>query len=116
MDRKLYQEAVLRHVCSKCIDFGEDDICHSPDPAGCAIFRYLPELVAIVERLRTLRIQPYVDAVREDICMKCRRGSLSKDCPLCTSLDCALDRYLPLVLETIEEVKKEQEWDLWRQL
>ena len=115
-DRYLYEEAILRHVCSKCIDLSADGICYSPDPKGCAIFRYLPQLVAIAERLREFRIQPYVDAVRQDICMKCRSGEPGKSCPLRDSLDCGLDRYLPLVLDAIEEVKAEKEWDQWRQL
>ena len=115
-DRHLYEEAILRHVCSKCIDLGADGICHSSDPEGCAIFRYLPQLVAIAERLREFRIQPYLDAVRQNICMKCRSGEPGHSCPLRDSLDCGLDRYLPLVLDAIEEVKAEKEWELWRQL
>ena len=115
-DRYRYEEAIMRHVCSKCIDFGEDSVCHSADPEGCAIFRYLPELVAIAERLREFRIQPYVDAVRRDVCMKCRSGEPGAKCPLRDSLDCGLDRYLPLVLDAIEEVKAEEEWSQWRQL
>ena len=115
-DRHLYEEAILRHVCLKCIDFGEDSVCHSPDPEGCAIFRYLPELVAIAERLREFRIQPYVEAVRQNICMKCRSGEPGRNCPLRDSLDCGLDRYLPLVLEAIEEIKADEERSLWRQL
>lgn len=103
-DRALYEEAIRQHVCPRCIDFGENGICHSLDPEGCAIFRFLPELVSVAERLSEYRIQPYVDAVRSDICMKCRGGKARGVCPLRDTLDCGLDRYLPLVLEAIEEV------------
>ena len=115
-DRYLYEEALMRRVCSKCIDFGEDGICHSPDPEGCAVFRFLPELVAIAERLNESKIEPYIAAVRKDICMKCRSGSPEGKCPLRDTLDCGLDRYLPLVLEAIEEVNEERERELWRPL
>lgn len=118
-ERHLYEEAVVRHVCSKCIDFGTDGICHSQDPEGCAIFRFLPELAAIAERLHEYKIQPYVEAVRQEICMKCRAESRGGRCPLRDTLDCGLDRYLPLVLEAIEEVKEKEEArerELWRQL
>lgn len=118
-DRYLYEEALMRHVCSKCIDFGEDSVCHSQDPEGCAAFRFLPELVAIAERLHEYKIEPYVEAVRRDICMQCRGKTPDGKCPLRDTLDCGLDRYLPLILEAIEEVKaeqQEQEWKLWRQL
>ena len=108
-DRYLYEEAVMRHVCTHCIDFDEDGICHSPDPEGCALFRFLPELVAIAERLHEYKIQPYIDAVRESICVKCRSKTPGGLCPLRDTIDCGLDRYLPLVLEAIEEVKTEKD-------
>ena len=104
--RHLYEEAVRRHVCSKCIDFGEDGVCQSPDPEGCAIFRYLPELVAIAERVKALKIEPYQEAVRKEICMRCRNSAGQERCSLRDTLDCGLDRYLPLVIEAIEEVKE----------
>lgn len=115
-DRYLYEETLIRRVCSKCIDFGEDGICHSLDPEGCAVFRFLPELVAIAERLHEFKIQPYVDAVRDKICMKCRSQTPGSRCPLRDTLDCGLDRYLPLILEAIEEVQTDLERTQWRQL
>lgn len=118
-NRGLYEEAILRRVCVKCIDFGEDGRCHSHDPEGCAIFRYLPELVQIAERLDEYKIKPYAEAVRSEICMQCRGGSPEGKCPLRDTLDCGLDRYLSLVLDAIEEVKQieaEKDWLLWRQL
>ena len=115
-DRYLYEEAMMRRVCSHCIDFGEDGICHSPDPAGCAVFRFLPELVTIAEQLNDLKIEPYIEAVRREICMKCRGANPEGKCPLRDTLDCGLDRYLPLVLEAIEEVNQERERQLWRSL
>ena len=39
--KPLYEEAIRRRVCSKCIDFGEDGICHAQDSEECAIFRLL---------------------------------------------------------------------------
>ena len=118
-DRHLYEEAILRHVCLHCIDFGADGICHTKDPEGCAVFRYLPEFVAIAERLHEYKIQPYLDAVRKNICTKCRAKTPDGPCPYRDSLDCGLDRYLPLILEAIDEVrekKAELEWHQWRQL
>ncbi len=115
-DRHLYEEAILHRVCTKCIDFGTDGRCHYGGPRGCPIFRYLPELVKIAEQIRDYRIQPYIDAVRKEVCMKCESGLQKESCPLRDTLDCGLDRYLPLVLEALEEVKREEEMDLWRQL
>ncbi len=116
-DRYRYEEVIKRYVCAHCIDFGEDGVCHSQDPEGCAIFRFLPELVAIAECIRDYNIRPYIDAVRKEICMQCRnKGGI---CPLRDSLECGLDRYLPLVLEAIEEVQagqQQKDWSQWRTL
>jgi len=101
--KSLYEEAIKRHVCSKCIDFGEDGICHTQDPKGCAIFRFLPELVAISEHLHEPTMESYVQAVREEICTKCRAQTLEGVCELRDKLDCGLDRYLDLVFEAIDE-------------
>lgn len=103
-ERELYEEALKRHVCSHCIDFGKDHICHAPDPKGCAVFRYLPELVSIAQQVNDLKIEPYLAAVRDHICMNCTNQTSAK-CSLRDSLDCGLDRYLPLVLEAIDEVE-----------
>ena len=103
--RVLYEDAIKRHVCARCIDFGEDGICHSLDQEGCAVFRFLPELVNTVKQTDDLRIESYIKAVRNNICMKCRNQNSSMKCELRDTLDCGLARYLPLVLEAIEEVQ-----------
>jgi len=104
----LYKEAIMRRVCSHCMDFGEDGICHSQDPEGCAIFRFLPELVSIANRIHEPKIGPYIDAVRSEICQKCPgQGTEGSKCPIRDSLECSLDRYLPLVLEAVEEVDRQ---------
>ena len=102
-NQSLYEEAIRRRVCSKCIDFGEDGICHTQDPDSCAIFRFLPELVAISERLREPTMESYAQAVRENICTKCRNRMSDGNCELRRKLDCGLDRYLELVFEAIDE-------------
>ena len=103
-DRSLYEQALRRRVCSRCVDFGADGVCHSLDSEGCAVLRYLPELVAISQKLNELKIEPYVAAVRKNICMKCRGKKEGGECELRDTVDCGLDRYLPLILEAIEEV------------
>ncbi len=115
--RSLYEDKIRRYVCAHCIDFGEDGVCHSQDPNGCAIFRYLPELIEISQRTRDHSIKPYIDAVRHDICKQCQDKG-GRSCRLREALECGLDRYLPLVLEAIEEIQTKQANELsqWRTL
>lgn len=107
-ERPQYEEAIRQHVCFHCIDCGEDGQCHSADPYGCAIYRFLPELILIAEDIKSPQLKPYQRAVRKCICTKCKADG-DKKCALRTDLDCALDRYLPLVLEAIEEVDAQAE-------
>lgn len=114
--RELYEEAVRKHVCSRCIDFSEDGICHSQDPEGCAIFRHLPKLVAIAQSLHESSVGPYLEAVRKNVCMTCKNQSANGQCNLRDTVDCGLSRYLPLVLDAIDEVSDQLERSQWRQL
>ncbi len=104
---KLYEEAVKKRVCEYCQDFGSDNACHSKDALGCAVFRYLPELVQIANEIHDRKIDTYVSAVRKNLCTKCHNSGLKgEDCNLRDTLDCGLDRYLPLVLDAIEDVDR----------
>ncbi len=100
-----YEEAVRNYVCSHCVDFGSDGICHSKDPEGCAIFRHLPQLIEIAERIHDVHLVPYSEEVRKRICTSCRNQHPEGKCSVRESLSCALDCYLPLVLEAIEDAK-----------
>ena len=102
----LYEEAVRRHVCAKCVDLGEDGICHTKDPQGCGIFRNLPALVEVALNLHELKLGPYIRAVRSHICSQCANAAPGERCAIRESLDCGLDRYLGLVFEAIEEVDR----------
>ncbi|MBI4550182.1 MAG: hypothetical protein HY714_04580 [Candidatus Omnitrophica bacterium] len=102
-DLKRYEEAVRNKVCPYCVDFGADGICHSKDPSGCAILRFLPELVAIAKSIHELKIDAYAEAVKKNICMKCRTRKPGDHCMYRDTLDCGLDRYIPLIIQAIED-------------
>ena len=98
-----FEEAVKRHVCSKCVDMTADGVCYSKDPKGCALFRYLPQLVMIAQHLNNPKLEDYIQTVREKIGMTCHNPDTAARCQWRDTLDCGLDCYLPLVLEAIEE-------------
>ncbi|MBI2094721.1 MAG: hypothetical protein HYT89_00955 [Candidatus Omnitrophica bacterium] len=104
--RSLYEEAIRRHVCAKCVDLGEDGFCRTKDPQGCGIFRNLLGLVEVALNLHELRLGPYIRAVRSHVCSQCVNSMPGEKCPIRESLDCGLDRYLGLVFEAIEAVDR----------
>jgi hypothetical protein len=98
-------EAIRKYVCERCVDYGQDNMCHSHDPEGCGIFRSLPDLLAIVHDLKSNPIESYTKAVRERICFKCKNSqNTSEKCEVREHADCGLDNYLPLVVEALEAI------------
>ena len=105
----LYEKAVKEYVCSRCIDMTEDGFC-SKDPKDCAILRYMPELVGIALELHEKKVEPYVKLVRERICANCGSGGVDgESCLKRKAVECDLDRYLPMVLDAIEDVEEKIE-------
>lgn len=103
----LYRAAVRRNVCGHCVDFSEDGSCKTHDAEGCAVFRYLPELVQIALQVNTTKIEPYLEAVRGHLCSTCKNSKGTDRCEIREGIDCGLDRYLLLVLEAIDEVNRQ---------
>ena len=102
----LYEEAIQKYVCAKCIDSGEKGVYHSKDPQGCYVLRNLPELIKIALDLHKREVEPYLKAVREHVCANCA-NSHEGHCAIREASNCSLDIYLPLVLEALEEAHKE---------
>lgn len=102
--KTLFEDAVKRRVCEICEDYGADDRCHTRDSHGCAIDRFLPQIVAIAIDVHDKGLGAYIEAVRKRVCAVCDNPDPMGRCEVRERVDCALDRYLPLVLEAVEEV------------
>jgi len=109
MDR--YWEAVRRKVCEKCLDGDGAGNCRLTPGQVCALQDHFPEVVNAVLSVKSGQVQPYVDALRLDVCAVCKQQSPEGTCRLRTQLDCGLDRYFPLVVEAIEAVNLERDID-----
>jgi hypothetical protein len=68
----------------------------------CPVYGQLPRLITLVRLVRSDSIEPYVEEVRRVICETCPMGG-ADHCERREHLDCALDLYLPLIVQTIEE-------------
>ncbi len=102
------ERRVRDRICPNCARFTRMRTCSLPPNRECAIFSNLPEIAAIVESTNALSIGPYLDEVRSRICRTCLEDAHGC-CPLRNAVDCALDCYLPMVVEEIEiEMESQQ--------
>lgn len=101
-----YWEPLRQRVCAKCIDGDGKGNCRLPHGEACALEAFLPELVTIVSTVKADSYQKYVEALRATVCAQCDH-QVSGRCNKRETLECALDRYFPVVLEVMETVKEE---------
>jgi hypothetical protein len=102
--RRTYMEAIRRHVCSVCLDSRDDGSC-SLTGRVCAIEARLPALVEAILTTRSHRMDDYYDAVQAQVCPGCPHQDRAGLCMLRNTGDCALETYLPLVVDAIETVE-----------
>ncbi len=96
-------EARLRsEICPRCSRYTAQGTCSLPSSRPCAIFRNLGDIIEIVRQTRSGRIDPYVDGVRLNVCGACPHEDDHGSCPMRDHVDCALDSYLPIVVDYLE--------------
>ena len=101
-----YLLAIRERVCMKCIDRTTSGLCVASTYDACAINRYLPEIIDIVLATPDGGNEAYVARLREKVCSVCQHQSPDGRCDMRDDVECALDRYFPLVIEAIQEVKQ----------
>ncbi|MDZ7267701.1 MAG: hypothetical protein ONB48_16230 [candidate division KSB1 bacterium] len=103
-----YADAIRSRVCSVCLDaVMQRDLfvrCGLPADRRCPVDLYLPRVIEVVESVDSWLLEDYVHALRERVCAVCANAG-GGTCVLRLQADCALDRYLALVIEAIDEVK-----------
>ena len=97
-------EAIVRtRLCSVCTKRTGEGSCGSEDPGRCSLFELFPLVAQAIMATESDDIQPYVDAIHENVCSVCVDQRLDGTCPQREQASCALDAYLPQVIEAIEE-------------
>jgi hypothetical protein len=97
-----YWDSISERVFARCVD--EKDGAGNvrlTDEAQCTIKRFLPEIVNIVKTIQSDRLDPYIDALHQKVCVKCEFAKPNGSCEQRERADCCLDRYFPLVVEAI---------------
>jgi hypothetical protein len=101
-DLELYQEKLRAQVCLKCIDGDGRGNCLLAADATCPMMQHLSKIVDSVRSIYSTSMVPYETALREQVCGACIHQSADKRCRLRDDVECALDRYFPLIVQTIE--------------
>ncbi len=104
-----YREAIRRRVCAVCLDSADDGSCRLSGQRTCAIDEHLPRVLEAVRDVQERRGDSYASAVEARVCRHCAARDSRGGCALRQGGRCALDVYLPLVVEAIEEVDRSNE-------
>lgn len=105
MERSLEElETIIRAtVCRVCTDRNNDGSCGLKDPESCALFRLFPQVARAIQTTHSDDIRDYVAAIRKQVCSICRMQDMEGHCETRERVECALDAYLLLVVDAIEE-------------
>jgi hypothetical protein len=105
MDRSLVElESIVRkRICNVCTDRTVDGHCGLAAPIECALFRLFPEVAQAIQSVESDDIQQYLDAIRHNVCSVCADQAGDGSCETRQEVRCALDAYLLLVVDAIEE-------------
>ncbi|MCL6507841.1 MAG: hypothetical protein K6T59_12520 [Bryobacteraceae bacterium] len=93
---------VRRRICSVCTERTVEGTC-GLEGADCALFRLFPAVARAILSTHSDDIRAYVEAIRNQVCPLCREQAPDGSCALRDQVRCALDAYLMLVVDAIEE-------------
>ena len=97
-------ESIVRNrICRVCTDRTVDGQCGLEQPDTCALFRLFPQVAEAIQSTHSDNIQEYIDAIRRGVCSVCTAQASDGSCESRQQVQCALDAYLLLVVDAIEE-------------
>ena len=97
-------EVIVRdRICRVCSSRTVQGDCGLENPSSCALFQLFPQVAKAIQSVESDDIQPYIDAIRQQVCRVCADQDAAGDCETREQVQCALDAYLLPVVEAIEE-------------
>ena len=105
MERSIAElESIVRNrICPVCTERTAGGDCGLEEPSDCALFRLFPDVARAIQTVQSDDIQQYIDAIRDNVCSKCADQASDGSCETRRQVQCALDAYLLLVVDAIEE-------------
>jgi hypothetical protein len=110
-----YQDAMRDAICSMCVCFAEDKQnpgrCVHEQSGQCSLFAHLNEVADVVSGVDSYSMDPYIEALRRQVCSKCEHQDERGICDLRDSRGpvpnwCVLDAYFNLIVGAVEEVQR----------
>ena len=107
MNIDVYWQQMRARICHRCVDGDGTGACRLPGgEVSCSLKQFLPEIITAVVNTHSNDIDVYINSLRKDVCTHCDWQKPDATCQKRTDLECALDRYYPLVLEIIESTQE----------
>jgi hypothetical protein len=105
MSRSLGEiEAIVRNrICKVCTSRTVSGDCGLEAPSTCALFQLFPRVAKAIQSVTSDDVQEYVNAIRLQVCSVCAGQDAGGCCETRQQVQCALDAYLLLVVDAIEE-------------
>lgn len=103
-DEQKYLEEMLARICPKCVDGDGKGNCLLPRGTTCRMKQFFPMVLDLVRSTQGTSMEPYEAALRSSVCSMCVSQSSDGRCVLRDDVDCALDRYFPLIVQAVEEL------------
>jgi hypothetical protein len=97
-------EAIVREkICSVCSDRTVDGDCGLENRSDCSLFEKFPHVAKAILSVSSDKLEDYIQAVRDQVCSTCERQADDDSCQFRDEVRCALNAYLLLIVDTIEE-------------
>jgi len=97
-------ERIVRgQICKVCSDRQVDGSCGLEHPNECALFCLFPNVVNAIQTTHSEDIRDYIRAIRSKVCAVCEGQGPDGTCEARDQVRCALDAYLLLVVDAVEE-------------
>lgn len=97
------EAAVRNQLCSICNKRTVEGVCGDQQPELCSLFALFPLVAQAILATESSNIQPYMDAIHENVCAVCIDQRLDGTCSQREEKRCALDSCMPQVVGAIEE-------------
>jgi len=99
-----YWTAVRDAACAACLDVADDGSCGLRGRI-CALPANLPVVVAACRRVHSGSMDAYVQAIEDEVCLRCQESDADGHCCVRDRGACGLYAYLPLVVDAVDAVR-----------